>query len=169
MNQRLIVIDGKTYNSVNEMPPDVRAKHEQAMAGIKDTNSDGFPDFVEGAKPTLVSNVMKFVVDGKEYNSLEDLPPEMRAKYEQAMGAFDQNRNGIPDFVEGMIGGITNQTNNVRIKPVMTGSPPRSKPITSTQTIEPESSSSWLIALGIILLLGMCVVGAGAIWYFFLR
>ena len=169
MNQRLIVIDGKTYNSVNEMPPDVRTKYEQAMAGIKDTNSDGFPDFVEEAKPTLVSNVMKFVVDGKEYNSLEDLPPEMRAKYEQAMGAFDQNSNGIPDFVEGMIGGITNQTDNIQIKPMMTSSPPRSKPITSTQTIEPESSNSWLIALFIILLLGMCVLGGGAVWYFFLR
>jgi hypothetical protein len=30
MNPKIIVIDGKTYNSVEEMPADVRQKYEQA-------------------------------------------------------------------------------------------------------------------------------------------
>jgi hypothetical protein len=47
---------------------------------------------------------MRFIVNGTELTNLEDLPPEARAKYERAMETMDKNRNGIPDFVEGMIG-----------------------------------------------------------------
>ena len=34
MNQKVVVIDGKTYKSVDEMPPDIRAKYEEAMRGL---------------------------------------------------------------------------------------------------------------------------------------
>ncbi len=35
MNPKTIVIDGKSYGSVSEMPPDVRAKYEQAMSSLQ--------------------------------------------------------------------------------------------------------------------------------------
>lgn len=74
------MIDGKTYYSVNEMPPDVRARYEKAMRMLKDQDRDGRPDVFDVASSTqAVSNTMKFVVNGREYNSLEDLPPEARA------------------------------------------------------------------------------------------
>ena len=42
MNPKIIVIDGKTYHSVEEMPPDIRQKYEQAMqrAGRCEWQSD---------------------------------------------------------------------------------------------------------------------------------
>ena len=175
MNQKRIVIDGKTYNSVNDMPPDVRARYEQAMRGLEDSNRDGFPDFVENAKPTVVTNVMKFIMDGKEYNSIEDLPPEARAKYEQAMGALDKNRNGVPDMLEGMMGMfpqesiVQNAPATQSPRPVSQTPYPQTKPQFTHSTIEPETSNSWMLALGIVFVLILCALGAAGVWYFFLR
>ncbi|HET9905340.1 MAG TPA: hypothetical protein VFQ23_01830, partial [Anaerolineales bacterium] len=127
MSSKLIVIDGKTYNSVDEMPEDVRRNYESAMRQLGDSDRDGLPDLLENlTNPTdqnkngmpdaienMVSNVFssttRVVVNGAEYNSLDDLPPEVRAQYEQAMGSFDANKNGVPDFLEGFIN-TTNQT-----------------------------------------------------------
>jgi len=99
MKPNLIVIDGKTYNSVNEMPPDVRAKYEGAMDSLKDGNQNGFPDqfeninilkdqngngipnvFESASATQVTTSSTKFIVNGKEFNSLEDLPPDARAK-----------------------------------------------------------------------------------------
>src|SRR5574341_1825258 len=125
MNRRLIVIDGKTYKSVDEMPPDIRAKYEEAMRDLdkdgnglpdmldgmnpfEDKNKDGTPDAFEGlapwqgSAPTVISS-SKILVNGQVYEGLDELPPEVRTQYEQAMAAVDKNRNGIPDFVEGML------------------------------------------------------------------
>lgn len=170
MNQNRIVIDGKTYNSENEMPPDVRAKYKKAMNMIRDRDRGGRPDVFDVSSSTrVVSNTMKFVVDGREYSSLEDLPPEARAKYEQAMGALDKNKNGIPDFVEGMMGMMPQN-------PVKTNSSsatsPRSAsraPQTASPTISPDTSNGWMLVLAGGLLLLVCAVGAFGVWYFLLR
>ena len=185
MNPKLIVIDGKTYNSVDEMPEDVRRNYERAMSQLGDSNKDGIPDMLENltsatdqnktgmpdAIENMVSNVFtsstKVIVNGAEYNSLDELSPELRAKYEQAMGSFDANRNGIPDFLEGVIN-TTNQGSTAQ----GTHAAPTSSvstPISSSPTIEPESTSGWMIALFVIAFLGVCVVGAVGVWYFFLR
>lgn len=48
----------------------------------------------------------KIIFNGKEYTRIEDMPPEVRQAYEQAMGLLaDKNQNGIPDIMEGMMGG----------------------------------------------------------------
>src|SRR4026209_2894833 len=115
MNPRLIVIDGKTYKSVEEMPEDVRRNYESAMGQLADNDKNGIPDAFQnlvnytdqdkdGLKG-LASNIIsstKIIANGNEYNSLDELPPDVRAKYEQAMGALASNRNGVPDFFEGM-------------------------------------------------------------------
>lgn len=170
MNPNLIVIDGKTYTSPNEMPPDVRAKYEKAMRTLRDQNRDGRPDmFKVASSAQVVSNIMKFVVDGKEYNSLEDLPPEARAKYEQAVGMLDKNQNGIPDFVEGMIG-IPPQT------PATPGSPARTNPRPASRasqpaspTSSPDTSNGWMLVQAGGLLLLLCAAGVFGVWYFLLR
>jgi hypothetical protein len=118
MNPRRIVIDGTSYNSVSEMPLDVRRQYEQAMRTVRsgdtnaepnttdnltnlfaDKNNDGIPDLIENIPAINVFGGTKFVVDGVEYNSVADLPPEARAKYEQAVSALDKNQNGVPDFL----------------------------------------------------------------------
>jgi hypothetical protein len=197
MNQKIIVIDGKTYKSVDEMPPDIRAKYEEAMRGLdrdrngmpdildgvnpfEDKNKDGMPDAFEGlaaihgATPTVMSST-KIVVNGQVYEGLDQLPPEVRAKYEEAMGSMDKNRNGIPDFVEGMFN-VSTQTRNTTANNAPTAlatsaSRPASRnPLPASSTIEPESSGGWMLALAGLALVGLCLVAAAAgVWYFFLR
>ena len=175
MNQKLIVIDGKTYHSVNEMPEDVRKSYEDAMRNL-DNNRNGTPELFEGAASfqdttTNMSNATKIVVNGQVFDGLDQLPPEVRAKYEQAMGAMDANKNGIPDFVEGMLG-TSNQTNPV-VTSFGTAAPPRPasrKPIPVGSTIEPESSGGWILAVTGILLIGLCLVAeAAGVLYFCFR
>ena len=197
MIQKFIVIDGKTYKSVDEMPPEIRAKYEEAMRSLdkdrngmpdmiegtnlfEDNNKDGMPDSFEGLVnfQGSVSHVMgstKIIVDGQVYDSLDQLPLELRAKYEQAMGAMDANRNGIPDFVEGLFNRPAQMTNaaspNVA-NPIATStsSPASPKQTPAISTIEPESTGGWMLALAGIALAGLCLVAAAAgIWYFFLR
>ncbi|MFT3895653.1 MAG: hypothetical protein QM730_28875 [Anaerolineales bacterium] len=47
MNKR-IVIDGKVYNSVDEMPEDIRQKYQEAMSKL-DANNNGKLDMLENA------------------------------------------------------------------------------------------------------------------------
>lgn len=171
MKSRLIVIDGKTYNSVNEMPDDVRRQYEQAMSSFKDQDGNRIPDAIENTRSASVAaDSFKVVLDGKEFYSLDDLPPEARAKYEQAMGTLDANRNGIPDFVEGMLGGAVQPANPVSTSYVghTTHHSPR-QPMPVTPTIEPDTPNVWLLALLAVFLFLACVVVAAGVWYFYLR
>jgi hypothetical protein len=195
MNQKIVVIDGKTYKSVEEMPPDIRAKYEEAMRGLdrdrdgmpdmldranplEDKNKEGVPDALEGlasfqgATPQVMSS-SKVLVNGQVYDDLDQLPPEIRAQYEQALGAMDKNRNGIPDFVEGMFNlpaQTMNTTSNSAPISIGTSRPASPRPTIANSTIEPESSGGWMLALAGIALVMMCLVAAAAgIWYFFLR
>ena len=186
MNPKTIVIDGKTYNSVEEMPPDVRQKYEMALQALADANGNHIPDALEnilmdkdkngvpdvlensGVGNNVISHI-KITVNGKEFNGIENLPPEARAKYEAAMSKLDANKNGIPDFVEGMIG--TSDQNQVvsASNPFTAANPPRSEPIPVSPTITPDTSNGLTLALAGLFILLLCIAGAGAAWYFFLR
>src|ERR1051326_1229388 len=120
MRSRRIVINRKTYNSIDELPEDLRQKYEEAMRKL-DQNQNGIPDMLEGgnlanlftdkdqngapdALEALASitgnpkilNAAKIMMNGQAYDNLDQLPPEVRAKYEQAMSRLDANHNGIP-------------------------------------------------------------------------
>lgn len=189
VNAKVIVIDGQTYNSVDEMPPDIRQKYEQAMRSLGDANNnripdafetmnifadkdkDGVPDVLENiAASHATVNTMKIIVDGKEFDGLEHLPPEARAKYEQAMGKLDANRNGIPDFAEGM---ISSDNQNVMAVSGTTLEPPRhSTQLPGSPTVTdatPDTTSGLSLVLAGLFILLLCVAGASAVWYFFLR
>jgi hypothetical protein len=187
MNRKLIVIDGKTYNSVDEMPEDVRRQYETAMGTLKDQNSNkipdafentnmladnnrnGIPDIIENTPGApIFANAMRILVDGKEFKSIDDLPPEARAKYEKAMSMLDKNQNGIPDFVEGMMNAQQPVTS---ISTAFDSTPrpaaPTSMPV--TPTITPDTSNGWPLALLGVVILMICLAGAAGVWYFFLR
>ena len=192
MNSKVIVIDGKTYHSVDEMPPDVRQKYEEVMRSLGDANENRIPDAFESmnifadkdkngvpdvletiAASHAAINSMKIVIDGKEFSSIENLPPEARARYEEAMGKLDADRNGIPDFVEGMTG-ISNQPVNVTASfgaetSRRSASNSQEKPVPVSATITPETSNGWMLVLAGVFILLLCVAGAAGVWYFFLR
>lgn len=185
MNPKIIVIDGKTYKTVDEMPEDVRRNYESAMRQLGDENRDGIPDALEnltnltdqnkngmpdsmeGMISNVISSTTKIFADGKEYNSLDELPPDIRAKYEKAMGSLDANRNGMPDFLEGMLSTSSMASTTENSYAIPTSRAP--VPISSSPTIEPESTNGWMLALLGIMLLGVCAFGTIGVWYFFLR
>ena len=60
------------------------------------------------ASPTVMMSAGTVNYQGKAYTSVDDLPPEARAKYEKAMSALaDKDGNGIPDILEGVLGNIS--------------------------------------------------------------
>ena len=141
----------------------------EGLTNLEDRNQNGMPDALEG----MVSNVIsatKIIANGTEYNSPDELPPDVRAKYEQAMGALDANRNGVLDFFDGMMNTPV-QTNSLQNAQAMSTPPTPRYPtaIPASPNIEPEATNRWMLALFGIVLFGVCVAGAFAAWYFFLR
>jgi hypothetical protein len=103
-----------------------------------------------------VVNHKKIIIDGKEFDGVKHLPPEARARYEEAMGKLDANRNGIPDFAEGMP--------NAGKQDVMSASG-----LAVSPAITPDTSNGWMLVLSGLFILFLCAASAGAVWYFFLR
>jgi len=190
MNQRRIVIDGKTYASVEEMPEEVRRNYEEAMKGFTelnpgnftgamselknifaDKNNNGTPEIFEGSQVVNIAGNVKFVVDGKTVNSLDELPPEARARYERATAVLDRNQNGTPDLLEGL---LNPQMQSQPIQPAIDQPNPPTRSVLQSAppispAIAPDTSNGWLLALAIVGVLFLCMVGAAGFWYFFLR
>jgi hypothetical protein len=92
-----ITVNGQTYSSVEQMPPDVRRQYEMAMGFLADKDGNGIPDILEG-KDVPVTNqaghvtdsvvtkvaTSRIIVNGKEYANLEDVPATIRAAIEKA-------------------------------------------------------------------------------------
>jgi phage-related protein len=83
-------INGKTYNNLNDLPPEFRQWFE-------DKNNNGVPDMFEGMIGTNTtmqgSTQMNSVVynhNGKTYSSLNEMPPEVRAEVEKKLNAISK-------------------------------------------------------------------------------
>ncbi|MEW6083829.1 MAG: hypothetical protein AB1607_04455 [Chloroflexota bacterium] len=192
MSARKIVIDGKTYHSVDEMPEDVRRNYEEAMRGFKefnvenfsgamsdiktvlaDKNNNGTPDIFEGNQTISVAGQTKFIVDGRTYNNLDELPAEARAKYEHAMSSLDRNQNGMPDFLEGAVN-LPDQTAQAMFSRDTLPQADTSRrasyaPLTGSPAIAPDTSNGLMLAIAGLFVLTICALGAIGVWYFFLR
>jgi hypothetical protein len=101
-----IVVNGREYSSPDQMPPDVRAGYEQAMSVLADKNGNGIPDILEmqldpaklsaamsGASPgTTVITGQKFVINGREYDSVEQMPQSDKRHYEQLQALLPDSK-----------------------------------------------------------------------------
>jgi len=145
MNPKLIVINGKTYKSVDEM-------------------LDAFENM---SSNIVISGNMKMLVDAKEFNSLADLPPDVRARYEQATGKLDGNQNGLPDSLERTIN-TPIRTTNVETS-FGTEMPSRSMAQPISQIITPDTSNGWTLALVGLLIVLLCIALGVIGWMAFLR
>ena len=83
------------------------------------------------------------------------------------MGKLDANRNGIPDFAEGMMGSSNQPVMSVSGSTVDT--PRRSTPLPVNPTITPDTSNGWMLMLAGLFIFLLCVAGAVTVWYYFLR
>lgn len=76
-----IEFNGQTYDGIDQMPPDVREEYLRLIAPFGDANRNGIPDALENgfrgaATQTLVEE--RIVINGKEYRSLDEVPPDLR-------------------------------------------------------------------------------------------
>jgi hypothetical protein len=88
----ILSFNGKTYNSLEEMPADQRAAYEQVMAFMKDENNNGIPDMFEGdvIQKMIGLASTRIMVNGQEMLGMESMPPEARAKFDKAMQKLSQ-------------------------------------------------------------------------------
>jgi hypothetical protein len=153
-----IIFNGKTYNSVDEMPANERQAYEQMFQIFTDANGNGIPDFLEGdiAKNvmTAFTNVVHY--DGKVYNSMDDLPPEARQKLQDAFAKLNQM-------------GIVTAAPSAQQTPSFEPAFKPSRPLISQEpTIQESGGRNWLVIVGFLGAVLICAV-AVAVAIFFLR
>jgi hypothetical protein len=114
-----ITVNGQTYSSADEMPPDVRAKYDRAMAAMADRDNNGIPDVLEHPAQPGQTNVgvvrtnTRIVVNGKEYKSLEEVPLALRSLIGNALheragiaGAPDARKSSTGMLTQGAVSGM---------------------------------------------------------------
>ena len=84
----LINVNGQSYASWEDVPLEVR---QQLATTLPDADQNGVPDLFEGNLGGLPTGAQTFastsiVVDGKPVRSAAELPPEVQAKLQQALG-----------------------------------------------------------------------------------
>ena len=159
-----INFNGKTYNDINEMPANERQAFEQMSQLFVDKNGNGIPDFLEGdlAQNVTTAYTSSFVVNGKTYNNLDELPADMHNK---VRSAFD---------VMAKMGLVTDTTSTSasEIKGVRVESkqPAVSKPFLSEQPSsvieEDRGTNTFTLVLGGIVLCFALIAVTIAVLYF---
>jgi hypothetical protein len=56
------------------------------------------------------STKVRFAYNGKVYDSPDELPPDVKAKYDKAMEQIDRNHKGMPDMLENNAAQLTPQS-----------------------------------------------------------
>ncbi len=77
--KRTFKVNGKVYNSLEEMPDDVREAFKKATA----TDSLGGYEAAPGTPRTRI------IFNGTEYEGIDAMPPDVRQVYEQALRAAE--------------------------------------------------------------------------------
>ncbi len=149
-----IIFNGVEYNSPDEMPAGLREAYQKALSlAAKGGSSGGFP----GKVNVRLSTRVRFVYGGKTYESVDQMPPEARAKYELAMQQIDRNHDGVPDVLQG--GGASSPA---APSDGLNSSSNDWAPITPTiPVIAPDQPNKRLLTAGvaIIILVALVVVG----------
>jgi hypothetical protein len=169
-----ISFNGKTYNSLEEMPADQRAAYEHVIAFMKDENHNGIPDMFEGdaiQKMIKVATNTRVIVNGQEVQSLESLPPEARAKYDKAMAKLSQ-LGIIPQGLSGTQGtqGLPSQspsdtplqsaTQIAPNEPAFTQSPSFLQSSSPSAITEDKGSRTGIIIIAVLVVFILCALTA---------
>jgi hypothetical protein len=94
--KRKYKIKGKEYNSLEEMPPDIRNAFEKAMASQK---ASGQP-----VSPSPMKN--KIIFNGTEYQSIDAMPQDIRQLYEKVLKAAETGTAPANIITAGDISGM---------------------------------------------------------------
>ncbi|MBL8062130.1 MAG: hypothetical protein JNK32_03860 [Anaerolineales bacterium] len=156
-----IVFNGKTYNSIEDMPANERQAFEQMSKMFVDQNGNGIPDFLEGDMVQKVlaahSTNMHVSVNGKTYHTLEDLPPDLRQSVD---GAF-QILSSM-----GMLSNLPETQSPQVQREAQIESKPFVAPQSSAVIEEDRGSNLFPLIIGGIVLCFALAVAAIAVFYF---
>jgi hypothetical protein len=87
-----IHFNGKTYNSLEEMPQPERQAYEQLTDMFVDKNGNGIPDFLEGDIVKNISNIYTTAsainFDGNTYHNFNELPSDVQSKVKTAFNTM---------------------------------------------------------------------------------
>jgi len=75
---RKITVNGKEYHSLDELPPDIRALYDQAMA----------------SKDKKIT-VNRIVINGHQIEHAEDMPADVRQAIEGALGGEKRSSSNV--------------------------------------------------------------------------
>src|SRR5262245_56391801 len=96
-----IFFNGKSYNNLEEMSAANRQAYEQIANMLVDKNGNGIPDFLEG---DIIKNVTSFYnaassinFNGNVYNNLNELPPDVQEKIQNAFVTISDMGFGTKD------------------------------------------------------------------------
>jgi len=168
-----ISFNGKTYNSLEEIPADQRAAYEQVMSFMKDENNNGIPDMFEGDAIQKMMGMAstQVIVNGQEMKSFESLSPEARAKFDKAMVKLNQ-LGILPQGTQGMQGmqGLPSQvpaqsTSQIApSEPAFTQSPSFTQ--SSPSAISEDTTPRTGIIIAAIVALLLCTFTIAAVFLF---
>ncbi len=163
---QIIIFNGKTYNSIDEMPANERQAYEGLANMFEDKNGNGIPDFLEGDMANKVLNAYtsssSINLNGKMYNSMDELPPEMRDKIKGAFNMLKQY--GMTSVISPLMAG--KQTSNFAQAPTPSVTPRISQ---TPSAIQDDKSSNLMLGVGIGIGLMACLAALGAGLLFYLR
>ena len=78
--KKKFVVNGKEYDSVEEMPADIRKIYEKAISGKAGIHHENVSSMSSG----------KIVFNGQEYENVESMPLDIRQMYEMIMKSVGQ-------------------------------------------------------------------------------
>jgi hypothetical protein len=83
-----ITVNGREYDSIDHMPPDVREIYSKAMAALHEPGTANLSSLI---KKDIVSHTVKesITYNGREYKSFDELPPEARALFNKIPNLLD--------------------------------------------------------------------------------
>ena len=81
--KRKFTINGKEYNSIEEMPAETREAFEKMMVSRVGSGLQAIPEALRASQPG------KIVFNGIEYKSVDAMPQDVRQLYETALKAVE--------------------------------------------------------------------------------
>ena len=83
-----ITFNGRTYDGVEGMPPDVRAKYQAILDALGGEDRAKLESALGGGAGIRINTTVRrrIRVNGKDYDSVDAMPAGVRAVYERAMG-----------------------------------------------------------------------------------
>src|SRR5689334_14003079 len=90
-----IVLNGKEYDGVESMPPDVRKDYETVLESLQATGGDEVLSLLRsGEHANIKATFREIVVNGKSYGSVEEMPADVRKTYEEAVARMGTDASG---------------------------------------------------------------------------